>query len=239
MKKTIVSLSVIATLALGMSSAVQAAGELTANATVASNYIWRGLTQNINEAAVQGGIDYVDESGFYVGTWASNVEYAPGDDFSYEHDVYFGYGGETQGITYDFGYLYYNYDSAANFDFSEIYGSLSFSNFKVGANVFVHTQADEPEGVSLDFGDTIYYSADYAFEVRKDLELGFHIGYHDGDFNELFNGVPGSYIDYNASLSKDGFTFLVSSTDLDNAGSDGLDNDSVKFVVSYSVDINL
>ncbi|TDF36650.1 hypothetical protein EYS14_18210 [Alteromonadaceae bacterium M269] len=239
MKKTIVSLSVLATLTLGTSSTVLAAGDLTANATVTSNYLWRGLTQNLNEAAVQGGIDYVDESGFYIGTWASNVEYAPGDDFSYEHDVYFGYSGEVNSISYDVGYLYYNYDSAADIDFSEIYGSLSYGNFSIGANIFVHTQADEPEGIDFDFGDTIYYTADYAFEVRKDLELALHIGYHDGDFNEFFNGVPEGYIDYSASLSKDGFTFLVSSTDLDDAGSDGLDNDSVKFVVSYSVDFSL
>ncbi len=239
MKKTIVSLSVIATLALSNSTTVLAAGELTANATVTSNYLWRGLTQSLNEVATQGGIDYVDNSGFYVGTWVSNVEYAPGDDFSYEHDVYFGYGGEAKGISYDFGYLFYNYDNAADIDFSEIYGSASIGSFTVGANVFVHTEADEPEGIDFDFGDTIYYYADYAFEVKEDLELAFHVGYHDGDFNEFFNGVPDAYTDYNVSLSKDGFTFLVSGTDLDNAGSDGLDNDSVKFVVSYSIDFEL
>ena len=239
MKKAIVSLSIIGALSLGINSTAMATGDLTANATVTSNYLWRGLTQSLNQVATQGGIDYVDSSGFYVGTWGSNVEYAPGDDFSYEHDIYFGYGGEVQGITYDVGYLFYNYDNAADIDFSEIYGSASFGNFTAGANIFVHTESDEPEGINFDFGDTIYYYADYAFEVRKDLELAFHVGYHDGDFNEFFNGVPEAYIDYNASLSKGGFTFLVSGTDLENTGSDGLDNDSVKFVVSYSMDFDL
>ncbi|GEA10027.1 hypothetical protein KUL49_04020 [Alteromonas sp. KUL49] len=62
--------------------------EVTANAAVANNYIWRGLTQTTNEPAVSGGIDYASESGFYAGTWASNVSYESDDIYSYEHDVY-------------------------------------------------------------------------------------------------------------------------------------------------------
>ena len=42
------------------------AGEWSANASMTSNYIWRGLTQTENEAAVQGGIDYAGDSGFYA-----------------------------------------------------------------------------------------------------------------------------------------------------------------------------
>lgn len=90
-----------------------AEGSFTANASATSNYIWRGLTQTTNEAAVQGGIDYAHESGFYAGTWASNVNYGAGDVYSYEHDMYFGFSGESDGIAYDFGYLYYNYDDEA------------------------------------------------------------------------------------------------------------------------------
>ena len=239
MKKAIVSLLIVGAASLCTSSNALAAGELSANATITSNYVWRGLTQTLNQPAVQGGVDYADESGFYIGTWVSNVEYAPGDDFSYEHDIYFGYGGEANGISYDFGYLYYNYDDAADIDFGEIYGSASFGNFTVGANVFVHTETTEPEGIDFDFGDTIYYYADYAFEVKEDLELSFHIGYHDGDFNEFFNGVPESYVDYNATLSKGGFALTVSGTDLDDAGADGLENDELRFVISYSVDFEL
>ena len=82
--------------------------ELSGNVSVTNNYIWRGLTQSINESAVQGGIDYADESGFYIGTWASNVSYDSDDAYSYEHDIYFGFSGEAEGFSYDVGYLYYN-----------------------------------------------------------------------------------------------------------------------------------
>jgi uncharacterized protein (TIGR02001 family) len=223
---------------LASAGAVQA-DDLTANAAASNNYIWRGLTQSVNEAAVSGGIDYTMDNGFYVGTWASNVSYGAGDNFSYEHDIYGGYAGEAGGIGYDVGYLYYNYDDAANFDFGEIYASVTLSALTLGMNVLSNTEADEGTNQDFGFGKASYLYADYATEVRDGLELGFHVGYHSGDFNEAFNGVPGNYTDYNISLSKDGFSFMISDTNLDAVPGDELLNDEMKFVVGYSVDIEL
>ncbi|MEM7764389.1 MAG: TorF family putative porin [Pseudomonadota bacterium] len=225
-------------MSIGMGTAH--AGEWSANAAVSNNYIWRGLTQTENGTAVSGGIDYSGEGGFYAGTWVSNVSYAPGDVFSYEHDLYLGVAGEfANGIGWDVGYLYYNYDKEAEFDFGEIYGSLAIGDFSVGLNILANTEADEGTGQDFGFGQTYYFSADYATEIKEGVELGFHLGYHDGDFSEAFNGVPDSYIDYGISLSKDGFSFMITGTDLDDPGPDNLDNDEIKFVVGYAVDFAL
>jgi uncharacterized protein (TIGR02001 family) len=232
-----------ATAGLLASAGAAQADELTANAAASNNYIWRGLTQSVNEAAVSGGIDYTMDNGFYIGTWASNVSYGAGDTFSYEHDMYGGYAGEIGEIGYDVGYLYYNYDDAANFDFGEIYGSLSFNSFTLGLNVLTNTEADEGivNGVLQDFGfgKASYVYADYATDIRDGLALGFHIGYHAGDFNEAFNGVPDNYTDYNISLSKGGFSFMITDTNLDAVPGDELLNDEMKFVVGYSMDTEL
>ena len=80
---------------------------------------------------------------------------------------------------------------------------------------------------------------DSGITVGNEIDLGFHIGWHEGDFNEAFNGVPGSYFTYNVSIAKAGFSFMISDTDLDGSGSDGLDNDSVKFTVGYTYEIGL
>ena len=242
-----------AALALAGTASVAHAGDWTANVSVSNNYLWRGLTQSENKPAVSGGIDYAHESGIYVGTWVSNVEYASGTDssgdaFSYENDWYIGYAGEYNGISYDFGFLFYNYDEEANFDFGELYGSLGYMGFSVTAYVLTHTEADESDGIAnagqaydLGFGSTYYISADYAFEIKDGLELGLHVGYYDGDFVDSFNFANGTfdYVDYNVSLSKGGFGFVVSHTDLDDSGDIGLQNGSVKFVVSYTVDFDL
>jgi uncharacterized protein (TIGR02001 family) len=223
--------------------------ELSGNVSVTNNYLWRGLTQSINEGAVQGGIDYADESGFYIGTWVSNVSYDSDDAYSYEHDMYFGFSGEAEGFSYDLGYLYYNYDKNAGFDFGEVYGSLGFGNFGVTLYLLANAEPDEGPGQDFGFGEASYWSFDYTIPLESGAELGLHAGYHEGDFAEAFNGVTEGYMDYNFSIAKDGFSAVISMTALDSDGDgDGFedyasqparDNDEIKFAVSYGIDFEL
>lgn len=232
-----------------LTASMPSRAELTANASVTNNYIWRGLTQTTNESAVQGGVDYAHENGFYAGTWVSNVSYFSDDEFSYENDLYLGYAGEAEGFSYDLGYLYYNYDSNGGFDFSEIYGTLGFGNLGLSLFLLAHTEADEAPGQDFGFGQTYYASVDYAVPLQSGTEIGFHAGYHAGDFSEAFNGVGDDYFDYNVSISRGGFSFMVTGTNLghddDNDGFEDFssqparDNDNIKFVASYSVEFEL
>ncbi len=48
---------------------------LTANVGLYSQYVFRGLTQTNEEPAIQGGFDFTHSSGFYLGTWASNISW--------------------------------------------------------------------------------------------------------------------------------------------------------------------
>lgn len=223
--------------------------QLSGNVSVTNNYLWRGLTQSINESAVQGGLDYASESGFYIGTWVSNVAYDSDDAYSYEHDMYFGFSGETEGFSYDVGYLYYNYDENAGYDFGEIYGSIGVGNF--GLTLYLLTNAEPDEGPGEDFGfaQASYTSLDYAIPLASGAEVGLHVGFHEGDFAYSFNGVTDDYWDYNISIAKDGFAAMVSMTSLDSdddgdgfedyASMPARDNDEIKFVVSYGVDFEL
>ncbi|QJR80562.1 hypothetical protein CA267_007125 [Alteromonas pelagimontana] len=218
------------------------ADALTANVSVTNNYIWRGLTQTTNDAAVQGGIDYSMDNGFYAGTWVSNVNYGADDVYSYEHDLYFGFSGEAQGFTYDVGYLYYNYDDAAEFDFGEVYGTIGYENFSASLYLLANTEADEGEGQDFGFAQASYVSLDYVIPMASGTEIGLHIGHHQGDFAEAFNGLTESYNDWGITLSRDSFAFMVSGTDMDDnepAAGTAYDNDSVKFTVSYAVDFEL
>jgi len=165
------------------------------------------------------------------------VNYGAGDVYSYEHDMYFGFSGEAEGIAYDFGYLYYNYDDEANFDFAEVYGSVGMGGLSL--TVYLLTEADEGEGQDFGFAQASYTSLGYTTEILNGTELGFHVGYYEGDFAEAFNGVEG-YMDYGISIAKDGFSFAITGTDLDDMGGDDeFDNDAVKFTVAYSVDFEL
>lgn len=219
MKKTLLSVALSATLATSafVSTQASAVEGLSANVAATSNYIWRGISQSNDRAAVSGGIDYAADSGFYAGTWASSLA---GE--TTEIDIYAGYGFESNGITYDFGYLFYGYDnsvgSAGDLDFSEIYASVGIANFSFGLSVLADAEWES------DFGDDIYYTVDYALDVEG-LEIGFHAGFNDTDDNaSIYNGY-----DLGVNASKNGFTFGVSKHE----------NTNTSVYVSYAVDFDL
>ena len=111
---------------------------LTANIGLFSQYIFRGIAQTAGKPAVQGGFDYAHSSGFYLGTWGSNISWL--EDFgqynrsSLEWDFYGGFkanfpGSEDWG--YDVGTLYYYYPGSRNpnvnnADTWELYGAINW-----------------------------------------------------------------------------------------------------------------
>ncbi len=88
---------------------------LTANVYLVSDYFFRGITQTWDKPAIQGGADFVHDSGAYLGTWASNVsgnQYAGG---SLEWDFYGGYNYKiNDDFTVGAGLYYYYYPGANN-----------------------------------------------------------------------------------------------------------------------------
>ncbi|HEX5420234.1 MAG TPA: TorF family putative porin [Gammaproteobacteria bacterium] len=223
---------------LAFESAGAAAGSLSGNAAVTNNYLWRGLTQTENSAAVSGGLDYAAENGFYAGTWVSNVHFAPSDPFSYENDLYFGYSGGER-LKYDVGYIYYNYDAAASADFGEVYGKFGIKGLTASLYALTQTQLTAPPGRDYGLGESLYLALDYSLSLENEVSVGLHAGRYSGDFQEDFNGVPRSYLDYNVSVAKGGFTFMISDTNLPANAPNGFDNGSLKFVIAYKVGIAL
>ncbi len=223
MKKSLLSLTLTSLLASSVFISTQASAVegLSANAAVTSNYLWRGLEQTNGKSAVSGGIDYADDSGFYVGTWASNADWA--DGMTYELDLYGGFGGDiNENISYDVGFIYYAYpdETSGDADFSEVYGSLTFNSLTVGLAVLT-------SGEGADAGDTLYANVDYSIELSNEAEVNLHIGSYSGDW------LAEDSIDYGVSISKSGFTLGASATDLDGGAGD------VKVYVAYSIDIDL
>ena len=131
LQKTAISAAAVALLT-GLTSVAVFAEEaaapevspVTANVTVASSYIYRGITQSNNKPAIQGGFDYAHESGFYVGNWNSSISWlsdgysAPGNttrnasvSAPLEMDFYAGFKKEliAEGFATDVGVLQYYY----------------------------------------------------------------------------------------------------------------------------------
>jgi uncharacterized protein (TIGR02001 family) len=114
--KKMLALSTALIMAAGVAQAQTAAPAATPEWTVAGNaslnsdYRFRGFTQTNYGAALQGGIDVTHSSGFYLGNWNSNVAQDLYNGGSLEMDFYGGYKGEAApGLGYDVGAIYYYY----------------------------------------------------------------------------------------------------------------------------------
>lgn len=224
--------------AAGLSASAFAAEEpasphtLTANVGLYSQYVFRGLAQTNEDPAIQGGFDYAHSSGFYAGTWASNISWLK-ENFttststagsyknggSLEWDFYGGYKGSIGDFGYDIGLLYYYYpgdlNSASTFGLSsplneadtlEAYVAGSWKWFTVK---YSHSINDETFGVG-DSSGTNYLDLSASVPLGDTgLTLGAHYGiqnYRGTDPNNT-NGASNddlfSYEDYKISLAYD------------------------------------
>ncbi len=185
-------------------------GQHSTSASVAltSDYVWRGYSQTDSKPAISGSFDYGHSSGFYAGTWASNVDY--GDDASIEIDIYAGYASEigNTGVGYDVGLLRYIYPGE-DYGYNEAYASLSYSFFS--ANV-AHTSNS-----SFHSDSATYYSLGFDYDLPKGVALSAGYGYYDYDMS----GVD-SPTDYRVGLSTElvGFGLDLTYTDTDSDGED-------------------
>jgi len=105
-------------------SLASANDDLVIQAGVASDYVFRGISQTDNRPALQGGVEYRHSKGPYAGFWASSIDLPSGSDI--ETDSYFGYSNEikSSNIGWDIGYVVYRYNESAD-NFEELYGSFS------------------------------------------------------------------------------------------------------------------
>ena len=184
----------------GLAQAQAAAPEssLSFNVGAVSDYRYRGISQSRLKPAVQGGFDYADKSGFYVGAWASSIKWIKdaGGDASVEVDLYGGYKGALGVVSYDLGFLRYEYPSnklAIDANTNEVYGAVT-----MGPVTLKYSHA-----VSNLFGFTnsknsYYLDLSGTFDMGNGFSLVPHVGYQS-----VKNNSPASYTDYSLTLGKD------------------------------------
>ena len=84
---------------------------LTGLGAVASDYLFRGISQTRNNWAVQGTLDVEHESGVYVGAFLTNAKFlaSPYNDTRQELDLLAGYRFTVADVKLDLGYIAYLY----------------------------------------------------------------------------------------------------------------------------------
>lgn len=166
---------------------------VSGNVILASNYVWRGMTQTKDDPMIQGSV-ILGYKGFYLGSTAANTK-IEGIDASVELDAFGGYTAEMYGVGYDAGVAYYTYPSSSKeANFAEVYLGLSkdFEIVKIGAKFYRGVKTHDavvsnawetslsvpmPMSISFDalYGDYAdygnYYSVGFAKPINDTVKL--------------------------------------------------------------------
>lgn len=159
-----------AAVSASLAGANAAQAEISANVSLTSDYVFRGVSLSDNGPAIQGGFDWTSEH-FYAGTWASSVTEG------IEMDVYGGFTPTTGPLQWDLGAVAYFYpgadDDDAEFDYVEylVTASLPLTDrFTVGAGFYY-----APDNYG-DTGEAPYYEVNAEFAPMDALLLSGAFG---------------------------------------------------------------
>lgn len=194
---------------------------VSANVGFTTDYIFRGISQNVGAPAVQGGVDYSHASGLYAGVWGSNVGWITGSgatgNASMELDTYFGFRNSfAEDFTYDVGFIRYNYlgnytPAAGGYvkaDTDEIYGAVGYkwltAKYSYGLGQFLTVPGA---------AGTNYIELNASVPVGETgITFGAHVGKqtYKGTFATVtLAATPATYTDYKLSAAKDFSGYMV------------------------------
>lgn len=178
-----------------------ASGGLSANLGLTSDFIFRGQTLTDHRPAAQGGLDWTHPSGFYLGTWGSNV-HIPDSPAKAEVDFYGGYNYSiTSSLSAGLGVMYYSYYRGSEGNTVEYPLQLNWKELKLGASYSPHWGGG-------DAGHAWYLSSGWSKKLLWQTTLGLNAGY------SMFAPELGykDYADFHLGLSRDmlGVTWDVS-----------------------------
>jgi uncharacterized protein (TIGR02001 family) len=211
--KLVLALLATSSAAFAQTAPAAAAPEVTYNVGVVSQYRYRGLAQTTGDAALQGGVDYANASGFYAGAWGSTIKWIKDASVeqgvgttakgSTELDLYAGYKFEAAGLAYDVGYLRYEYigntykdayTGNVNANTDEAYGAVTY-----GVATLKYSYA-----LSDLFGYGNSRGSDYwDLSATFDLGNGYSFVPHVGRQTIKNNTLGTNYNDFALTLAKD------------------------------------
>ncbi len=149
------------------------AHDISGNAALTSDYVWRGSTQSHGDAAAQAGFKVPTESGFYASAWGSSVEFAPDTHASSELDFTVGWGKQlSEDWALDANVLHYRYPSTTvDLNWTELNTTLTWKN-----NYWL-SLAWSPEALGTT-QDGLYSQLGARVPVKERLRLEAMAGYY-------------------------------------------------------------
>lgn len=205
-KSKLLNSLMLAALAVPGVALAEEAFPISANVSLTTDYLFRGISQTGHDPAIQGGFDYAHDSGLYVGVWGSNVgwieDYQGYASGNMEFDLYGGFrsGFDGTDITYDLGAIQYYYPGTraagiTNADTTELYAALGWKwvtakySYSTSSGVFGFANARGSDYLDLSASVPVG-------------ETGLTAGVHWGTF-KFKNNAAQNYDDWKLSLAYD------------------------------------
>ena len=186
---------------------------------IQSDYKFRGISQNDRTPSPQGTLNLTGPDGFYIGTWASTVDFDPGRSGNpyLELDLYGGKHTDLWGVDWNIEPYYYsypseNYPGAPQSDYFEIINQLTkaFGPFTLQA-----TYAYSPS-FAFRTGEGNYLAGMASYTINDWLTISGNVGHQWVEFARLNSSRDYTYADIGLTASYKGFALDVrySGTDL-------------------------
>lgn len=193
---------------------VIAKAEVTATATLASNYIWRGQSFTNNLPATQGSIDFIHNSGANAGVWVSNTVSASGANDS-ETDLYLGYTQPFGEFNIGAALFWYTYMLESKSNAVEYLASISYKIAKLEVSLL-------PKYFEKD-SNSAYAKLSLKQPIESKLSLIGHVGFNS--FSDEANIGFKNYLDYKLGLSYNVETYTLEIVHTDTNRKDLSDTD--------------
>ena len=173
-------LAAAASLAVGSAARAEDAPAVAVafNLGVASDYVFRGVSQTNEKPEIYGGVDAAIGKG-YVGFWTSNVDF--GNSTSAEFDIYGGFKPTLGAVSLDIGVIYYGYANKPSgpdeaYWEGKIAATVPAGSGTIGASVYY-----SPEFFG-ETGNALYYELNGAFPIpNTKFTVSGAVGHQDID----------------------------------------------------------
>jgi len=195
--------------ALPLAASAEGGPELTGHVDLYSKYVLRGATTTYgtgpvgntfadapesNKAALQWGADLAWDNGFYVGYWASTINYSYRQlgksysdrtiadfrkDKSIENDFYGGYAGAVGDFSYDVGLTGYVYYNSTHANALETALAVGYGPVTLKAQTLLQ---DTVWGNQGDTYWTLNYSTDLPYDFSFNASLGYYTYKKEGKY---------------------------------------------------------
>ena len=178
-RRTMLAATAVLTITHALPAAIVQGG-IEASATLASDYVFRGISQTLEDPALQLGLGFEHHSGLFAGVWGSNVDF-PSNALSdnprnIEVDLYLGFSKQlARDLAGSVVVTRYEYPGSD--------GVFDYSYTELGLGILFRDQL----GASVSYSDDVMGrgASGLVFEVSgrqplpRRVNLNFGLGYYD------------------------------------------------------------